>query len=121
MTDDTVDRPDQEPDPTPASPPSPHVTPLRSIERQVGEHVLNALDEDEAVAVLTTIAAGVRNDRVVSVPLNRGQVNAIRDILEQAQEEARQADDEDEADGRREGFLGFHTVLREVEPGEDDA
>ena len=75
-----------------------HVTNLQSIERQVGEHVLRALDDNSAVAVLTTVAAGVRNDRVVSLPLSREQV---------------EADQHNAGDGRREGFLGFHTVLEQ--------
>ncbi|HJO15632.1 MAG TPA: hypothetical protein QF800_01960 [Phycisphaerales bacterium] len=90
-----------------------HVTNLQSIERQVGEHVLRALDDNSAVAVLTTVAAGVRNDRVVSLPLSREQVEAIRSILEHAQQEADEADQHNAGDGRREGFLGFHTVLEQ--------
>lgn len=93
--------------------PKHHVTRLQTIERQVGDHVLRALDDDEAVAVLTTIAPGVRNDRVVSLPLTRMQVEAIRSILDQAEEEAAQADEDEQGDGRREGFLGFHTVLEQ--------
>jgi hypothetical protein len=88
-----------------------HVTMIRSIERQVGEHVLAALDDDEAVAAITTLVPGVRNDRIVSMPLDRDQVQAIQDILQQAQAEAEAA--EDDEPGRREGFLGFHTVLRQ--------
>lgn len=87
-----------------------HVTVIQTIERQVGEHVLAALREEEAVAALTTLVPGVRHDRVVSLPLDREQVEAIRGVLETAASEA--ADDEDETDGRRDGFLGFHTVLR---------
>ena len=92
-----------------------HVTRLQSIERQVGDHVLKALADDDAVAVLTTIAPGVRHDRVVSLPLSRMQVEAIRGILDQAEEEAAQADQDEQGDGRREGFLGFHTVLEQAE------
>lgn len=93
----------------------PHVAPLRTIERQIGENVLAALADDEAIAVITTIAAGVRNDRVVSLPLSREQVQSIQEILQQAQDEAKKAEEEDHADGRGDGFLGFHTVLAEDE------
>ncbi len=100
-------------DPKPQDEESPrrhHVTTLQSIDRQVGEHVLAALHEDDAVAAITTLIPGVRHDRVVSLPLDKSQVEAIRDVLQQAEAEASDAGDEDE--GRREGFLGFHTVLR---------
>lgn len=87
-----------------------HVTTIRTIDRQVGEHVLAALNEDDAVAAITTLVTGVRTDRIVSMPLTREQVEAIRGVLEQAQAEATESEEEEE--GRREGFLGFHTVLR---------
>ncbi|HJN79895.1 MAG: hypothetical protein QF723_02795 [Phycisphaerales bacterium] len=103
---------------TPEEEPRPHhVTMIRSVERQVGEHVLAALNEDEAIAAITTLVPGVRNDRIVSMPLDREQVEAIQGILEQAHAEAEGA--EDDEPGRREGFLGFHTVLK-LE-GEEDA
>ena len=66
-----------------------YVTRLQTIERQVGEHVLAALEDPEAVAVLTTIASGLRADRVVSVPLSRDQVADITQILAQAQNRTR--------------------------------
>ncbi|MCP4758147.1 MAG: hypothetical protein GY894_11325 [Planctomycetes bacterium] len=102
---------DQEEPPT-SEPETPrhHVALIQTVERQVGEHVLSALQEDGAVAALTTLVPGVRNDRVVSIPLTSDQIEAIRDILQVAHSEAAEANDEDQ--GRREGFLGFHTVLR---------
>ena len=69
---------------------SQYVTRLQTIERQVGEHVLAALEDPEAVAVLTTIAPGLRADRVVSVPLEA------------------QAEPEDEEEDTP---IGFHVVL----------
>jgi hypothetical protein len=82
----------------------PHfVTHLSTIERQVGEHVLAALEDSEAVAVLTTIASGIRADRVVSIPLSREQVADISSVLEQAQIEPEEDDDEP--------TIGFHVVL----------
>ena len=79
------------------------VTHLSTIERQVGEHVLAALEDPEAVAVLTTIASGIRADRVVSIPLSRAQVADISSVLEQAQIEPEEDDDEP--------TIGFHVVL----------
>jgi len=88
------------------------VTHLSSIERQVGEHVLAALEDPEAVAVLTTIASGIRADRVVSMPLSRSQVADISSVLEQAQIEP-----DEEAD---EPTIGFHVVLETPEEADDD-
>ncbi len=96
-----------------------HVAVIQSIERQVGEHVLSALREEEAVAALTTLVPGVRHDRIVSLPLTKDQVEAIRDVLDAVASEA--ADADDEIEGRREGFLGFHTVLRLEDEAEDAA
>lgn len=82
---------------------SQYVTRLQTIERQVGEHVLAALEDPEAVAVLTTIAPGLRADRVVSVPLDGYQVADITQILAEAQTEP---EDEEE-----DTPIGFHVVL----------
>lgn len=100
---------------TPTDTPAPdanehYVTMIRSVERQVGEHVLAALNDDDAVAAITTLVPGVRNDRIVSMPLDRDQIQAIQGILEQARAEAESAVDEEP--GRHEGFLGFHTILQ---------
>ena len=88
-----------------------HVTSIRTVERQVGDHVMAALEDEDTVAVLTTIVGGVRTDRIVSLPLNGEQAAAVSELLQAAQAEAEE-DAEDE-DGRREGFLGFHAVLRD--------
>lgn len=95
------------------TPVSRFVTKLLTIERQVGEHVLTALEQPDSVAVLTTIAAGIRNDRVVSVPLSREQVEDITSILAQAQEEP---DEEDEA-----STIGFHVVLDRTDTKDEEA
>jgi hypothetical protein len=56
----------------------------------------------------------------VSLPLNGEQAAAVSELLQAAQTEAEE-DAEDE-DGRREGFLGFHAVLRnDADEAEDDA
>ena len=94
-----------------------HITSIRTVERQVGDHVMAALEDEGTVAVLTTIVGGVRTDRIVSLPLNGEQAAAVSEILQAAQTEAEE-DAEDE-DGRREGFLGFHAVLRD-EAGETE-
>ncbi|MCH2135139.1 MAG: hypothetical protein MK101_01000 [Phycisphaerales bacterium] len=100
---------DSKPDNTPE--PRHHVTAIRTVERQVGDHVMAALEDEETVAVLTTIVGGVRTDRIVSLPLDAHQAQAVSELLQAAQREAEQ--DDDDEDGRREGFLGFHAVLRD--------
>ena len=57
------------------------VTDLRPISEQVGAHVLAALQDEECVAVVTTIASGFPTDRVVSVPLNAAQMQDVGIIL----------------------------------------
>jgi hypothetical protein len=93
-----------------------HVTAIRTVERQVGDHIMEALENDDTVAVLTTIVGGVRTDRIVSVPLDAQQAQAVSEVLMAAQAEA-QLDEADD-DGRREGFLGFHAVLRKEKDAE---
>jgi len=111
---------EQPPEETPETGPRHHVTSIRTVERQVGDHVMAALEDSDTVAVLTTIVGGVRTDRIVSLPLNGEQAAAVSELLQAAQTEAEE-DAEDE-DGRREGFLGFHAVLRnDADEAEDDA
>ncbi|MDG2292618.1 MAG: hypothetical protein P8L37_08150 [Phycisphaerales bacterium] len=88
------------------------VTHLSTIERQVGEHVLAALEDPDAVAVLTTIASGIRADRVVSMPLSSAQVADISSVLAQAQIEPDEETDEP--------TIGFHVVLETPEESDDD-
>ena len=94
-----------------------HITSIRTVERQVGDHVMAALEDNDTVAVLTTIVGGVRTDRIVSLPLNQQQAAAVSELLQAVQAEAE--DDDEDTDGRREGFLGFHAVLRDDTEKED--
>jgi hypothetical protein len=103
--------------PAPESGPRHHVTNIRTVERQVGDHVMAALEDEDTVAVLTTIVGGIRTDRIVSMPLNGAQAAAVSELLQAAQDEATQ--DEEDEHGRREGFLGFHAVLSNTEQDED--
>jgi len=93
---------------------SQYVTRLQTIERQVGEHVLAALEDPEVVAVLTSIAPGLRSDRVVSVPLDGYQVADITQILAEAQAEPEEEEDEDTT-------IGFHVVLESENKQKTDA
>lgn len=88
------------------------ITRLQPMERQVGENVLAALEAEGSVAVLTTVVAGLRADRVVSVPLDSEQVKDISAILAEAQADP----DEPDQDGP---LIGFHAVLKNDEPDSD--
>ena len=94
------------------APVSKFVTKLLTIERQVGEHVLADIEQPETVAVLTTVASGIRNDRVVSVPLSREQVVDITSILAKAQQEPEEEDDSP--------TIGFHVVLDSSDAEEEE-
>ncbi|MEE2719092.1 MAG: hypothetical protein VX727_04840 [Planctomycetota bacterium] len=88
------------------------ITRLQTLERQVGENVLAALESEGCVAVLTTVVSGLRADRVVSVPLDGEQAKDVSAVLAEAQV------DPDESD-QDEPLIGFHVVLKNDEP--DDA
>jgi hypothetical protein len=89
----------------------PLVTELLPITDQVGRHVMNALHEPGAVAVLTTIVTGITSDRVVSVALTPEQMAGVQAVLESIEQE----DEETAADEHR--CIGFQCRL----PAEGDA
>jgi hypothetical protein len=65
----------------------PHlVTPLRPIARQVGEHVLHALDEEETVAVLTTVTGSKNGQQVVSIPLTSEHLQQVHGLIAEIHE-----------------------------------
>ena len=72
----------------------PLVTELTPITEQVGNHVLTALQEEECVAVLTTLVGGYPTDKVVSVALNAEQMANVGEILGEVQKEPEDADEE---------------------------
>lgn len=89
----------------------PHfVTPLRPIVHQVGEHVLAALEQDETVAVLTTITGSNRGQQVVSIPLTAEHVHQVRGLIEEIHES-----DEPE----RVPCVGFHCLLDDENESEE--
>jgi hypothetical protein len=89
------------------------ITRLRTIERQVGENVLSALETEASVAVLTTVVSGLRSDRVVSVPLSSDQVADISAILAQVQAEPEEPDEDSST-------IGFHVILENEDPTVDN-
>jgi hypothetical protein len=74
----------------------PVVTQLMPVMEQVGRHVMSALQDPEAVAVLTTMVPGMGVDRVVSVGLSREQMSEVSALLEQIEEEDEEAAADDE-------------------------
>ena len=53
-------------------------TPIVKMTEQVGQNVLQALNQPETVAVLSTIVPGVQADRIVSVPLSPRQLGEVQ-------------------------------------------
>jgi hypothetical protein len=103
----------EQPEPEATAPKGPPtlVTDLSPITEQVGTHVLNALQEDECVAVISTIVPGFPTDRVVSVPLNSNQMANIGAILNEVV---------DEPDGPEDRpCIGFQCRLPEPRKEED--
>ncbi len=79
------------------------VTTIKNAEQQVGEHIIAALQHDDTVAVLTTVALGSDGQqRVVSAALNPERMQQVQEILQAADEER-----EDEIP-----CVGFHCLIK---------
>jgi hypothetical protein len=78
------------------------VTPLQPIVRQVGEHVLTALEDKETVAVLTTITGSTAGQQVISIPLTHEHLQRVHGLIEEIH-----VSDEPE----RIPCVGFHCFL----------
>ena len=61
-------------------------TPLIPVIEQVGQHVINALSQDETVAVLTTITGSNSGRQVVSIPLTQAMLNRVQHYLIEVEE-----------------------------------
>ena len=68
------------------------VSELKSIEDQVGQHVIAALKHEGTVAVLTAVlpAAGSAGERIASVPLDQELWTQVQELLMHAGEEKAQ-------------------------------
>ncbi len=77
------------------------VAEIVSTTEQIGRNVLAALEDADAVAVITTLVPGVGADRVVSVGLTQEQMHEVGVLLQQIAEE----DEEAAQDERR--CIGF--------------
>jgi hypothetical protein len=86
------------------------VTPLQPIASQVGEHVMTALEQDDTVAVLTTITGSGAGNQVVSIPLTAEQLHQVHGLIQEIH-------DADEPE--RIPCVGFHCFIDEPDETED--
>lgn len=79
------------------------ITTIKNAEQQVGEHVIQALQHPDTVAVLTSVVLGPNGQQhIVSAALNASQTAEINRLLQSATEE------------REEETLcvGFHCLIK---------
>ena len=87
------------------------VTPLRTIEQQVGSHTITALQHPQTVAVLSTVAMGQDGtQRIVSIGLDPQMLGQVEQLLHSATEQQK----------RRVPCIGFHCYIDKPEDGDDD-
>ncbi len=86
------------------------ITQIKSAEQQVGEHILKALQDDETVAVLTTVVVGgAGGQHIVSAALDPGILQQVQHLLRDAQS---QRDEEIPC-------IGFHCLLKRKDQGKE--
>lgn len=79
------------------------VTTIKSAEQQVGENIIQALQHDGTVAVLTTVVVGSDGQqRVVSAALDPKMMSQVQMVLAKAQEEREE----------EEPCVGFHCLIK---------
>ncbi len=79
------------------------VTQIKSAEQQVGEHIVNALQDDGTVAVLTTVVVGGEGGQhIVSAGLDPEMLQQVQQLLRDAES---QRDEEIPC-------IGFHCLLQ---------
>ena len=85
------------------------VTTIKNAEQQIGEHIIQALQHADTVAVLTTVALGADGQqRVISAALNPQRMQQVQEILRAAEQEREE----------EEPCLGFHCLVK-PKPTED--
>ncbi len=78
-------------------------TEILNAEEQVGRHIISALQHNDTVAVITTVAIGTDGtQRVVSAALNPERMKQVQEILTQADEERE----------KEEPCIGFHCLVK---------
>ncbi len=84
------------------------VTTIKNAEQQVGEHIIQALQHADTVAVLTTVALGPDGQqRVISASLDPKRMQQVQEILREAGEEREE----------EEPCIGFHCLVKPKKPG----
>lgn len=79
------------------------VTTIKTAEQQVGENIINALQHDGTVAVLTTVVVGQDGQQmVVSAALKPEVMTQVQKLLVSAQEEREE----------EEPCVGFHCLIK---------
>ncbi len=79
------------------------VTTIKNAEQQVGEHIIQALQHDDTVAVITTVAMGQDGQqRVISAALNPERMQQVQEILQAAEAEREE----------EEPCVGFHCLVK---------
>jgi hypothetical protein len=78
-------------------------TPLVSLAEQIGQHTMAALSQTSTVAVLTTVTGSANGKQIVSLPLDRSQLQNIQMLLAQVEQSEQPADIE---------CVGFHCDFR---------
>ena len=79
------------------------VTTIRNAEEQVGAHIIAALQHDDTVAVITTVALGADGQqRVISAALNPERMQQVQEILQDAEQEREE----------EEPCVGFHCLVK---------
>lgn len=78
------------------------ISPLISMEHQVGRHVIHALQQRQHVAVLTTVMPGPGgHEAIVSVGLDAQRLQRVQELLDEAPE----------AEVARVPCIGFHCFV----------
>jgi len=88
------------------------VTTIQTAEEQVGTHIIEALQHDNTVAVLTTVVRGPNGkDQIVSAALSPERMGEVQMVLQSAEEERE----------REDPCLGFHCLVKPKQIAEGDA
>ena len=79
------------------------VTTIKNAEQQIGEHIIQALQHADTVAVLTTVALGPDGQqRVISAALDPRRMQQVQEILRAAEQEREE----------EEPCIGFHCLVK---------
>lgn len=82
------------------------ITTIQNPEEQVGQNIIQALQHDNTVAVLTTVAVGADGkQRVISAALNPERMLQVQEILMAAEDEREP----------EEPCVGFHCLIKPKE------